>query len=419
MPKELPSDQDEDDISRRQAMQQIGLAGLGLLIGCSGAKAIEKGSEPQNLSFKNVPTVDLHRHWEAGMSPETIAIIAQRNRITELKTPDGKVIQGVDPQNPESVRAYAKSIVDGFKGPNGFTNFLTAFRALSSVLKTEEDVEFAIFEQLREEQAAGSIHTELRGSPASLIKPLGGVSLEKIILAMQSGVDKAYRELGMSGTLITCFSRDKGIGDPKDILKNQAENLVRALLNSAIHDADRPIGLDIAGAPEIKFPPEKFKDVLAPAMEAGVPITVHAGEQCKPPDFAGAPASFIGDAVLELNAKRIGHAVSLMDPAAGDVRELVRDHGVGIEACPPSNDKMGIVGLDGHPLKGFLAEGILVSIATDDPLFFGVASVREMLMKHGVTLGLTPQDALQLTKNAIQTAFVTEKRRAELWRKLN
>lgn len=375
---------------------------------------------PQNLSFENAPTVDLHRHWEAGMSPEIIAIIAQRNHITELKTVDGQAIRGVDPQNPESVRAYAKSIVDGFKEPNGFTNFLTAFRALSSVLKTEGDIEFAIFEQLREEQAAGSIHTELRGSPASLIKPLGGASLERIILAMQAGVDRAYKELGMSGTLITCFSRDKGIGDPNDVVKNQAPNLVKALLDPSVYDSDRPIGLDIAGAPEIKFPPAMFSKVMTPARRAGIPITIHAGEQCRVPDFSEAPASFVRDAVLDLGAKRVGHGVSLMDNSkvANGAKKLMKHTGIGIEACPVSNDLMGFVSVDKHPLKGFLDEGLLVSIATDDPLFFGVASVREMLIKHGAALGLTPQDALQLTRNAIQTAFVTEKRRAELRKKL-
>lgn len=132
-------------------------------------------AEPRVLSFDNVPTVELHRHWEAGMSPETIAEIAARNRIENLRTVDGEVLKGVDPQDPESIRAYAKSIVNGFKGSNGFVNFLTAFRALSSVLRTEEDLEFAIFEQLRGEQAAGSVHTELRGSPASLINQLGWI----------------------------------------------------------------------------------------------------------------------------------------------------------------------------------------------------------------------------------------------------
>jgi len=378
-------------------------------------------AERKNLAFENVPTVELHRHWEAGMSPETIATLAQRNGITELKKVDGQVITGVDPQDPDSVREYVESITNGFKGPNGFANFLTSFRALSSVLKTEADVESAIFEQLREEQAAGSIHTELRGSPASLIKPLGGAPLQKIILAMQAGVDRAYRELGMSGALITCFSRDKGVEDPNDALKYQGPNLVKALLDPAVYDVDRPIGLDIAGAPESAFPPMKFERVILPAKKAGIPITIHAGEQCKPPDFSGAPASFVRDAVLSLGAKRIGHGVSLMEDSndAAGTKRLMKIMGIGLEACPVSNDLMGFVPVDKHPLKRFLDEGLLVSIATDDPLFFGVASVREMLVKHGTALGLTPRDALQLTRNAIQTAFVTDKRRRELMAKMN
>lgn len=103
---------------------------------------------------------------------------------------------------------------------------------------------------------------------------------------------------------------------------------------------------------------------------------------------------------------------------AAEVRELAKAMIVGIEACLVSNEMMGFVPVGNHPLKYFLDEGLLVSAGTDDPLFFGVASVREMLVNNGADLGLTPQDALRLARNGIATVFVTEKRRAELRRKL-
>lgn len=369
------------------------------------------------LEISGIPTVELHRHWEAGMSPETIATIAGRNRIDRFKRRDGSIIEGVDPQDPESVRKYAAGIVGNFKGPNGFGDFLNAFRAVASIFRTEEDIEQAIFEQLRDEQAAGSIHTELRGSPISLRAPLAGIPVVEVLLAMRSGVRRAYDELGMSGAITACFSREKGIDPSGDIEKDQAQHVVDAVLQ--LSDIREPIGLDIAGSPEDKFPPEMFKDVLAPAVEAGIPITVHAGEQVRPPDFIGAPAKFVEDAVLKLGARRIGHGVSLMDPSAESarVKDLLIRRRVGIETCPISNDLLGVVGLDEHPLRSFLDQGLMVSAATDDPLWFGVGSVREMLEKNGARLGLTDHDVWRMTRSSIEMAFVSEKRRMELRRK--
>ena len=374
---------------------------------------------PEIQTFEKVPTVELHRHWEAGISPQTIATLAQRNRVENFTLRSGAVIDGVDPQNPDSIRAYADRIATGFRGPKGFENFFNAFRSLHSIFKRPGDLEFAIYEQLRKEQAAGSIHTELRGSPISVMRQVGLKSVEEVILAMQRGVDKAYKDFGMSGTIIACFSREKGIGDGSDMEKDQARHVVEAVVK--LHNPDRPIGLDIAGAPENKYPPAIFEQALKPLRKAGVPVTIHAGEQCKPPDFSGAPASFVRDAILNLGAKRIGHGVSLMDDSKNGqgTRKLINHLGVGIEACPVSNELMGIIGIDNHPVKGLLDQGLLVSLGTDDPLFFGVASVREMLVKFGARMGLTPQDALEMTRNAIKTAFVSDERREELWKKLD
>lgn len=356
-----------------------------------------------------IPTVELHRHFEAGMSPEVIATLAHRNGVTSLKTAEGKPLDSVDPQNPEALQHYVNGVVESFRNRNeGMKNFLTAFRALNTVIKTEEDIEYAIFEQLKEEQAAGSLHTELRGSPLSITKRTE-IPIDKVIDAVQAGIAKAWKQLEMSATPIFCFSREVGLVDRDKPFEYQSPAVVAAVIRH--HTPYYPVGIDIAGNHENKYPPKFFHDVFAPAREAGVPITVHAGEQGAPPNFEDSPPDFIRQA-LALGAKRIGHGTAAISDQ--DLLDELRDRGIGIETCPVSNDRMGFMPIAEHPLKRLLDQNIRATANTDDPILFGIVSVRDMLDKHAEVLGLDENDAWKLASNGIATAFVHDERRRYL-----
>ncbi|MDA1060171.1 MAG: hypothetical protein O3B47_00045 [bacterium] len=369
-----------------------------------------------------IPTVELHRHFEAGMTPEVIATLAQRNGIEKFLTREGEVVDGVDPQDPDSIRAYVDSVVNGFSESDGIVNFLNAYRMLSSVFGSEDDLEYAAYEQMKGEHEAGSIHAELRASPMSLSGPVGA-PIKNVIAAMQAGINRAYDDFGVSGTFISCFSREKGLITPEDAdynpknydpLKDQARHVVDAVLE--LYDPDNPVGIDIAGIENAQYPPKRFLDVLSPARDAGVPLTVHAGEQGEYPQYEGAPPSFVEDAILQLGARRIGHGTSMsIDPI---LMTLAKERGIGVETCPVSNDLMRFTPLRHSPLRQFLERGIKATICTDDPLFFGVSSVMDMLKQCGARLYLRPEDMAQIAKNGVATAFVGDARRVELKAKL-
>jgi adenosine deaminase len=144
---------------------------------------------------------------------------------------------------------------------------------------------------------------------------------------------------------------------------------------------------------------------------------VHAGEQGRAPGFEGAPPQLIVEAIQRLGARRIGHGTSLA--ASSAARAFVRERGVAIECCPVSNACMGFVPVSEHPLKTLLDEGIAASLATDDPLMFGPWTVAETFDVIAGPLGLGHDDLVQLTRNGIETAFVTEERREILRLRLN
>ena len=355
-------------------------------------------------------TVELHRHFEAGIRPGFLARLAARHGLTEVRTRAGLVVPEVDPQDPASIQRYYREIAAGFGREGGFARFTDSFGLPLAALRTLDDLEEAVVDQLCDCAEAGSLHTELRGSPFSYQEHVRA-PVEEIADALVRGVDRAWAERRVSGTFILAFSRQKGLGSPDDPpVRRQAR--VVAELAARMHRADRPVGLDIAGFPEVPFPPRAFADALAPAREAGVPLTVHAGEQGEPPDFAGAPPELVVEAVERLGARRIGHGTSLA--ASAEARAIVRDRAVGIECCPVSNHRMGFVQIAQHPLKTFLQEGLLVSLATDDPLMFGPVSVQQTFDAIEQPLGLIPADLAALTRNAIDTAFVTDERRAWL-----
>lgn len=377
--------------------------------GDTGLKPGDTGPRPRAATVTPT-TVELHRHFEAGLPPELIARLAARHGVTTVTTRAGNVVEGVDPQAPESVRAYYRTIASGFQGRDGFARFVDSFGLPLSVLRTLETLEEAVCEQLVHCAAAGSLHTELRGSPFTYQEHIDA-PLQDIAAALVRGVDRAWREHRASGTFILAFSRQKGLAPPNSPPAQRQARTV-ATLAAALHRPERPVGLDIAGFPEVDFPPRLFVEALAPAREARVPLTVHAGEQGRPPSFREAPAGLIVEAIEQLGARRIGHATSLA--ASPDVRRLARDHRIGLECSPWSNHVMGFMPLAWHPLETFLAEDLLASLSTDDPLMFGHFSVADTFGAIAGPLNLGADTLRRLTVNAIETAFVSEERRALL-----
>lgn len=390
------------DISRREFLRLSSAAALSALPVVSACNDVVNPVRARTRkNFTNIPTIELHRHFEAGLSPETIAKFAQRNNVTHVLTRNSKQpITGIDPQNPDSIRHYYQKIASGFSDSDGFAKFLDSLGVPVSVMRRPEDLEEAAYQQIVDQAHEGSLHTELRGSPytynENLIQP---VSLQEIIQAIYKGIKRAFEEHKFSGSFTACVSRNK--------VDQFGAQVADAVLK--IHTSDDPVGIDLAGAPENKFPPAAFERLFRPLAEAGIPITIHAGEQAKPPSFADAPPSFILDAVRKLGARRIGHATSLMSDRSA--MSLIRERGVCLECCPIANQKLGYMLLENHPLKRFLEEGLIATLNTDDPLMFGRQSVREILVEDHEALELTVSNALQLTRNAISAAFVSPEKR--------
>lgn len=253
----------------------------------------------------------------------------------ELATRNGVVLPYAD---PASLRA-AYDFQD-------LQSFLDLYTANMAVLRTEADFADLTRAYLTRAARAGVRHAEIMFDPQAHLAR--GVPLADVVDGIGGVLERSEAELGISTLLIAAFHRDRDSADALDVLE---QLLVTAPIVG--------IGLDNA---EIGYPPGLFQDVYARAERAGLRRTAHAGEE--------GPPQNIRDALDLLHAERIDHGISVVqDP---DLVARVAREQVPFTVCPVSNVRLRAVpALSEHPLLAMMEAGMLVSLNSDDPPYFG------------------------------------------------
>jgi adenosine deaminase len=218
-----------------------------------------------------------------------------------------------------------------------------------------------------------------------------GLHPQGIVEAVVDGVRTGQRDFGVQTNLIGIISRTFGptIGQKE--------------LDALLTQRDQLVALDLAGD-EKNFPGEWFVDHFKQAWEVGWQVTVHAGE-------AGGTSS-IWQAIRELHATRIGHAVRAVDDPA--LLDYLVENRIGVEANLTSNVQTSTVSdYANHPLKAMLAHNILATINTDDP---GISAI-DLPFEYDVAVekaGLSLEQATQAQHNALKIAFLSAAEKAAL-----
>lgn len=151
-----------------------------------------------------------------------------------------------------------------------------------------------------------------------------------------------------------------------------------------------------------------FKSSYRLARDAGLGLRVHAGE--------GAGADSIWDAIRSLDVSRIAHgARAVEDP---ELISYLVEKGITLDICPTSNYRLRVVeSLDKHPIRQLFDAGVKVTVSSDDPLFFRSNVSGELALLHGL-FDFKKEELLQLAKNAVDAAFLSENKKNDLIRKL-
>lgn len=322
----------------------------------------------------DLPFIDLHRHLDGNVRLETIIELGQKHN---LKLPAN---------DPEGLRPF----VQVTEPHSGVMEFIEKFKWSMAVLGDYESCRRIAYENVEDAWNEGIDYIELRFSPLFMAKthkldPCG------VVEAVCDGIDSGCRAFDIKVNLIGILSRTYGVGN------------AWIELQAIFSQRDRFVAVDLAGD-EANFPGELFIRHFKLTREKGMKVTIHAGE------IAG-PGS-IWQAVRELGADRIGHAVSAgQDP---ELLDYLADHEIGIETSLTSNVQTSTVkDYASHPLGSFLEYGLLATINTDDPGISGI-DLRHEYQVAAMAAGLSTAQIRQAQINALRIAFINSEEKVVL-----
>lgn len=323
---------------------------------------------------RGMPKAELHIHIEGSLEPELIFELAQRNGVS-LPYP-----------NVEALRAaYA------------FTNlqsFLDIYYAGASVLLTEQDFFDMAWAYFLRAKADNIIHTELFFDPQT--HTARGVPIAAIIDGLRRAADRALEELGIRAELILCF------------LRHLSEEEALVTLQQCLPHLGKFIGVGLDSG-EVGNPPEKFTKAFRVAKALGLRRVAHAGEE--------GPPEYISGALDALLAERIDHGVQVLkDPVL--VARLVEQR-IPLTVCPLSNVKLCVFPtLKDHNLRQLLDQGLVATINSDDPAYFG-GYLNQNFVETFAALDLNVEHALTLACNSFEASFATGEQKREYLARLD
>lgn len=315
-----------------------------------------------------IPKAELHLHIEGTFEPELMFEMARRHNIS-LKY---RSVQ-------ELREAYQF---------NNLQEFLDIYYSGADVLREEQDFYDLTWAYLQRVYACNVIHTEIMFDPQTHTSR--GIPFDSVISGIHRALEDGQKRLGISSRLILSF------------LRHLSEEEAFQTLQEALPYKKwiAAVGLDSS---EKGHPPVKFQRVFEKARAEGFRIVAHAGEE--------GPPEYVWQALDVLKVERIDHGNrSLEDPALVD--ELVRRK-IPLTVCPLSNYKLKVVDdLHLHPLLKMLDKGLIATVNSDDPAYFG-GYIHENYLAVAHALNLTTEQVVQLAKNSFIASFLSEEEKQQ------
>jgi len=348
---------------------------------------MKRTAGPDLKTLRALPKVDLHRHLEGSMRPQTLWEFHERQNQSLHESYSALRASYLIPENE----------IPGFRG------FLARFDALRFQYGGTAEVERIAEEAVEDAAVDGVAHLELRFSPvffARRMKPAGQPaavdSLEEVERAAEAVVRGARRESRrreMSLSFIISLGRHF-----TPAVNRPAADLLRRPVGAALN------GLDLAG--DEAHAAKDFATFFKKWKAAGRGLTVHAGE-----DPGGRATANTVEAIRLLKAGRIGHGVRIRDK---ELLERLAQGRIALEMCPTSNvQTRACASFEAHPLRTFLEAGIAATINTDDPAISQTTLSREYY-RASRDCGLSWYQLRECALNAARAAFLPQNARDAL-----
>ncbi|CAB9493502.1 adenosine deaminase [Alteromonas macleodii] len=319
--------------------------------------------------IKNIPKAELHLHIEGSLTPELMWRLAEKHSVS---LPYASV--------EEIEAAY------NFKD---LQSFLDLYYAGAGVLRDEDDFFTLMWEYLSRCAEENIVHTEIMFDPQTHTER--GIGFDVFMPGFLRAIQKAESEFGISSYLIMSF------------LRHLPESEAFETLDAAkpYYQHITAVGLDSS---ELGHPPSKFERVFKKAKSLGFKIVAHAGEE--------GPASYIWEAIELLDVDRIDHGVRCQEDQA--LMALLKEKQIPLTVCPLSNLKLCVIDdMKEHNIVQLLDAGLLVTVNSDDPTYFG-GFLNENFEALHTSLNIDEDTIRVLAANSFKASFLPEEKKNAL-----
>lgn len=323
-----------------------------------------------------LPKLDLHRHLEGSLRLSTLVDLVRENDIA------------LPHQDVEALRPYVQ-VVNG--DAREFAAFLEKFETLRRFYVSPEVMQRVVREAVADAAQDHVVYLELRFNPLALAQTCGFV-LDDVVAWVIEAAAQAQAATRTRTVLLLQIPRDEPL------------TVAEEIVDIAIHRfGDFVRGIDLAGD-EIHYPSERFIRPFLRAYDAGLNITVHAGEALG--------AESVREALTYLHPQRVGHGIRAVEDAA--VVHMLRERGVALEVCLTSNLHTGVVPkMVEHPLGDLLDMDLHVTLNTDDPGISATTLTDEYVLAVQ-ELRVPRRRVYRMLRHAVEAAFLEPEEKATL-----
>ena len=320
--------------------------------------------------LRDLPKAELHLHLEGSITPDTLVELSRTNDAVPLT-------------KEQAQRVYRY---------HDFPSFLMSFKAVTERLHTPTDYETITYNMVRDLAAQGVRHAEVYLSVGILYR-FARLDVDAVMLAAERGRERAERDFGTTVLWIIDAVRHFGMQEAQRTFRKAAE-----LKRHMPAVAGIGIGGDEAGGPA-----QEFSEVYAEAKAEGLHLTCHAGESTGPQSIWGA---------LNIGAERIGHALSAQEDP--ELIEVLAERQIPLELNITSNLRTGCCpALLEHPVRRYFEEGLMITLNSDDPPFFGANLLDEYKLAHR-EFEFPPDQLRELAANSFEASFLLPERKLKM-----
>jgi adenosine deaminase len=313
--------------------------------------------------IEGIPKTELHLHIEGTFEPELMFEIAKRNN---KQIPYASV--------EELKKAYSF---------NNLQEFLDIYYAGANVLIEEQDFYDLTWAYLTKVHSQNVVHVEIFFDPQTHTDR--GIPFDTVIKGIYRALEDGKEQLGITFKLIMSFLRH--------LDEDSAFNTLEQAM--PFKDWISAVGLDSS---EVGNPPSKFERVFSRAIEYGFMTVAHAGEE--------GPSEYIWEALDLLKVTRIDHGNRCLDDEK--LVSRLANIKMPLTLCPLSNLELKVIkNLKDYPLLEMMEKGLLVTINSDDPAYFG-GYMNENYKGIANALNLNKKQITNLVKNSFEASWMND-----------